>query len=300
MTKLIFAFMQAYGGDERESLLLARSLRMFGGELANHPLWLMVPQKLEHVSESTRQALRGLGVQFNRFDIPEEALRFPFGGKVYAAAAAEALASGEADILVWMDSDTVFTGEPFELALRENVKLGYRPVMLKNISSSYDEPLHPFWKIIFEQCNTPVNDIFPMLTTVDAVRIWPHFNAGILSVRPKARLLQAWRRNFEQSYQKPVLASYYKEHILYHIFVHQAILAGTLLSKLKKDEMQDLGSRINHPLFLEELTELVREAVTIRYDEFKFFEQPGWEDKALLKEPVKKWLSAQTRQYSIF
>lgn len=34
MTRLIFAFMQAYGGDERESLMLARSLRMFGGELA--------------------------------------------------------------------------------------------------------------------------------------------------------------------------------------------------------------------------------------------------------------------------
>lgn len=82
---------------------------------------------------------------------------------------------------------------------------------------------------------------------------------------------------------------------MYHIFVHQAILAGTLLSGLKKDEMQDLGPRINHPLFLEGITELAREAVTIRYDEFKFFEQPGWEDKVLLKEPVKKWLSAQAR-----
>ena len=44
MSNLIFAFMQAYGGDERESLLLARSLREFGGELANQPLWLMMPQ----------------------------------------------------------------------------------------------------------------------------------------------------------------------------------------------------------------------------------------------------------------
>jgi hypothetical protein len=296
MTRLIFAFMQAYGGDERESLLLARSLRMFGGELANHPLWLMVPQKLEHVSESTRQALQGLGVQFNRFEVPEEALRFPFGGKVYAAAAAETLASNEAEVLVWMDSDTVFMGESFEMVLKSNVNLGYRPVMLKNISSLYDEPLHPFWNIIYEQCDTPANDTFPMFTTVDTVRIWPHFNAGILSVRPKVGLLQAWQSNFERLYQKPELVTFYQEHILYRIFVHQAILAGILLAKLKKDEMQDLGPRINYPLFLEGDSELARAAVTARYDEFRFFEQPGWEYKVPLKEPVQRWLSAQTRR----
>lgn len=88
MSNLIFAFMQAYGGDERESLLLARSLREFGGELANQRLWLMMPQGLEQVSESTRQMLEGLGVQVHRFEVPEDALKFPFGGKVYAAAAA--------------------------------------------------------------------------------------------------------------------------------------------------------------------------------------------------------------------
>ena len=140
MTNLIFAFMQAYGGDERESLLLAHSLRTFGGELSNCPLWLMVPQNLDQFSESTRQALRELDVQVHRFEVPEEALSFPFGGKVYAAAAAEFLASNEADILVWMDSDTIFAGEPAEFVLGENVSLGYRPVMLKNISSLYDEP----------------------------------------------------------------------------------------------------------------------------------------------------------------
>jgi len=293
MIKLIFAFMQAYGGDERESLLLARSLRMFGGELTNYPLWMMVPQKLAHLSETTRQALSGLDIQLNRFEVPEEALRFPFGGKVYAAAAAESLASNEADILVWMDSDTVFAGEPAELALKENVNLGYRPVMLKNISSLYDEPLNAFWSFIFERCNTPVNDIFPMLTTVDKVRIRPHFNAGILSVRPKAGLLQAWRKNFERLYRQLELAPFYQGNSLYRIFAHQAILAGTLLAKLKKGEMQDLGARFNYPVFLEGASELARDVVTLRYDEFKFFEQPGWENKVPLKEPVKKWMGAQ-------
>ncbi len=296
MTKIIFAFMQAYGGDERESLLLARSLRTFGGKLANDPLWLMVPKSLEYVSKATRQALKGLGVQLNRFEVPEEALRFPFGGKVYAAAAAESLASDKADVLVWMDSDTVFTGEPVELVLKENVSLGYRPVMLKNISSLYDEPLNAFWDFIYRGCGTFVKNSFPMVTTVDAVRIRPQFNAGILSVRPKVGLLQAWRNNFERLYQQSNLVPFYQENILHRIFVHQSILAATLLSRLEDDEMQDLGVRINYPVFLEGATELVCDAVTIRYDEFKFFEQPGWEKKVLLKDDVKNWLLAQTKQ----
>ena len=296
MTNLIFAFMQAYGGDERESLLLARSLRMFAGELANHPLWLMVPQNLEQITASTWQALDRLDVHVNRFEVPEEALRFPFGGKVYAAAAAESLASSEADILFWMDSDTVFAGEPAELVLKENVDLGYRPVMLKNVSSLYDEPLNAFWSFIFGRCDTPVNDLFPMITTVDEARIRPHFNAGILSVRPKAGLLHTWRDNFERLYLQPELILFYQENILYRTFVHQAILAATLLAGLKEDEMQDLGARFNYPMFLQPSPEIPRDIVTLRYDEFGFFEQPDWENKVLVKEAVKTWLMAQVCQ----
>jgi len=291
--QLIFAFMQAYGGDERESLLLARSLRTFGDAFANNPLWMMTPNKSEQVSGDTLQALSELNVRINRFEVPEEALKFPFGGKVYAAAAAEVLASNETDILVWMDSDTFFAGEPAGLVLKENVNLGYRPVMLKNISSLYDEPLDAFWSFIFERCGTPVNDLFPMLTTVDGVRIRPHFNAGILSVHPKVGLLQAWRNDFERLYSRPELILFYQENILYRIFVHQAVLAGTILAKLQRDEMQDLGACFNYPVFLDGASEPARDVVTFRYDEFEFFQQPGWEDKIPLKVSVKEWLGAQ-------
>jgi hypothetical protein len=293
MTKLIFAFMQAYGGDERESLLLARSLRTFGGELANHPLWLMMPQNLEQVSASTLQALEELGVQVHRFEVPEEALKFPYGCKVYAAAAAESHASSQADILIWMDSDTIFANEPSEVILGEDISLGYRPVMLKNISSLYAEPVNAFWDFIYERCVTPSNHIFPMLTTVDEVQIRPQFNAGMMGVRPEKKLLQTWRDNFERIYQQPELTPFYQEHILYRIFVHQSILAATLLTLLHEDEMQDLGLRVNIPMFLETEPDIARQAVTLRYDEFRFFEAPGWEKKVVLNESLKNWLQAQ-------
>jgi len=296
MTKSIFAFMQAYGGDERESLLLARSLRRFGGEMANHPLWLMMPENLEQVNDSTRQALEELGVQVHRFEAPEEALKFSFGGKVFAAAAAELLASTQADVLVWMDSDTLFAGEPSELMLKEDVSLGYRPVMLKNISSIYAEPVNAFWGFIYEHCRTPDEHIFPMLTTVDKVQIRPQFNAGIMSVRPAKKLLQTWRDNFERLYQQPELAPFYQEHVLYRIFVHQSVLAATLLTMLREDEMQDFGPRVNLPMFLENEPDVASKAITLRYDDFEFFERPDWEKKVVLSKNFESWLRKQIQR----
>jgi len=294
MTGLIFAFMQAYEGDERESLLLAHSLRTFGGKLAKHPLWLMLPENPAAISATTLRELEKLGVQVYRFEVPEEALKFPFGGKVYAAAAAEEMASNQADILVWMDSDTVFTGDPTQLLLGENVNLGYRPVMLKNISSLYDDPVNKFWELIYNSCETSEEDMPLMLTTVDKMRIRPQYNAGLLSIRPKLGLLQTWRENFERIYQQPEFLPFYQEHILYRIFVHQAILSATLLAKLKRDEMQDLGPHYNQPTFLDIDAVLIQEAITLRYDQFKFFEEPGWEKKVDLKVSIKDWLRAET------
>ena len=57
--------------------------------------------------------------------------------------------------------------------------------------------------------------------------------------------------------------------------------------------MQDLGSRINCPVFLEKAPEIPRDAVTLRYDGFDFFEQAGWETKFSSIEPMKKWLQVQ-------
>ena len=293
MTDLTFAFMLAYGENERGALLFARSLRKFCGELVNQPLWLMMPAKLEQVSETTFQMLKELGVQVHRFEVPEEALKFPFGGKVYAAAAAEELASVQSNLLVWMDSDTIFTGEPVEFLLEEKISLGYRPVMLKNISSLYEEPVNSFWSLMFEYCGTPDDHIFSMLTTVDEVHIRPQFNAGIMSLRPEKKLLRTWRDNFEQLYQQPELTPFYQEHVLYRIFVHQVILSATLLEMLEKEQMQDLGPRYNFPMFLDAAPELARKALTLRYDEFNFFEQVGWEEKVVLDEPFQGWLQTQ-------
>ena len=60
--------------------------------------------------------------------------------------------------------------------------------------------------------------------------------------------------------------------------------------------MQDLGPHVNIPMFLETEPNIARQVVTLRYDEFEFFETPDWEKKIVLNEFLKNWLSAQVGQ----
>lgn len=299
MHNLIFAFMQAYGEDDRESLLLARSLRTFAGRLAEAPIWMMVPQKLNHLSDTTRQSLEALGVRLVPFAVSGDALKFPFGGKVFAAAAAETHAQGKTEVLVWMDSDTVCVQEPAEFLLPTGISLGYRPVMLKNISSLFDEPLDRFWKLVYKGCNTPAGRVFSMQTSVDGTVIRPQFNAGLLVARPERALLRAWRDNFGRLYLEPGWGEFYKKHILYYFFIHQAILSATLLGQLEKEEMLCLGEMVNYPLFLHSRIALANQAVTMnqvvtfRYDAFNFFDDPKWKEILPVSGPLLNCIETQ-------
>jgi hypothetical protein len=289
--ELAFAFMQAHGGDERESLLLAHSIRRYGGAYADAPIWVLIPQGRSPFSEKAQAALRQLDVNLVPFDVPDAVLDFPFGGKVFAARAAESRLESSGRLLVWMDSDTVILKEPREFLIPENISLGYRPVMLKNISSPYDEPVDEFWRVIFKTCGTSEAHIFPMETTSDKVIIRPQFNAGILVVRPEKELLRSWAENFAELYGHPALDKTYQEHILYKIFVHQSVLSATLLAMLKQEEMQDLGPDVNLPVFLG--PERGDAVTSLRYDEFKFFSGPDWESKFSLDEERMAWLREQ-------
>ena len=280
--------MQTHGGDERESLLLARGIRTFGGGFADAPIWILIPQGKSPFSEGIRYALHELDVNLLPFRVPDSVLNFPFGSKVFAAGAAESHFDNGSNLLVWMDSDTVILKEPREFLIPENILLGYRPVMLKNISSLYDEPVNEFWRVIFETCGTPEAHIFPMETTSDKVIIRPQFNAGMLVVRPEKGMLRAWAKNFVKLYQHPAFDKYYQQHILYKIFVHQSVLSATLLAMLTQEEMQDLGMNVNLPVFLQ--AEQGDAVTSLRYDDFKFFTDPDWESKVSLDDERMAWL----------
>jgi len=299
MKNLIFAFLAASGSSELQAWILAGSIRAFAGEFSDSPVWALLPEGEKSISEASRAKLASLNARLVPFGIDRSALGFPFAGKVYASAAAEALAHGQTDLLVWMDSDSIVISDPKKLLLQEGKNLGYRPVDHTLIGSPYNEPIDSFWELIYRCCNVPEGRLFPMTATVDENVIRPYFNAGMLVVRPERGLLRSWCDNFGL-WRESCFEQFYRGSVLYRIFLHQAALAGTILASMGRQEMQELSYLINYPLHMHaqypagRRPKYMNELITCRYD--VFFEDPNWREVFPVKEPLKSWLGERLHE----
>jgi len=294
---LVLAFMINPGETELEGVILADSLRKFGERTAKAEIWAFTPRSIESLGEKTRGRLDGLGVRTLSFAVEDQALDFPLAPKVYAAAEAEARAEGRASILAWLDSDTLILGEPAAWILQAGKILGYRPVMHLLIGSPFDRPLDPFWTLVYDRCGVAEKRVFPMTTPVDEVRIRPYFNAGMLILRPERGILRAWREDFDRLYRDPIFEPFLKDDPRHAVFLHQAILAGTILRLLEPKDLLEIPFPYNYSLQLygqypeAKRIRTLDNIVTARYDRLAILrEDSAWRKSVLLDESFRVWL----------
>jgi hypothetical protein len=298
MTRLAFATPISPGAAEREAVWLARCIRTFGGALAENVIWALTPDP-EALSSETRAVLRALSVELLTSAIDAAALDFPFAVKAYAAAAAEEAARGRADLLAWLDSDTLILQEPRALLLASDRALACCPIHHLRIGPSYDVSLDPFWRLVYDACAVPEDRAFLMHTAVGGDRVQPHINAGLLAVRPERGVLTAWRDTFDRVYYQRAFEQWYEQNARYRTFVHQAILSGTALSLLAPQEFLVLPGSYNYPLHLQSdfppdrATTSLNALVSCRYDGWGFFEAPGRQEVMTIEEPLRSWVMPQ-------
>ncbi len=279
--------------SEKNALLLAESVRAFAGSLSRSPIWCYTPEIEEPLSQAFMDKLHTLDVALMPFEIDREVVRFPFTGEATAASQAESRALGSADILVWLNPNSVVLQEPRDFLLEDAKTLGYRPVHHTLVGSRFEEPLDPFWELIYGYCGVPEGRVFPMKTHVDDTVLRPYFNAGFIVVRPERCLLRAWHDAYLRVYREPPLQELYRQDGRYRIFVHQAVLSGVIMATLEKDEIQELPPVYNYPVHLhsEDVTDhrpsSLEELVTIRHE--GFYENPDWMHEMLAGEPLKQW-----------
>ena len=297
MSEWIFACLAPPGDGAREALLLARSIRHFAGNRAGNPIWVLIPEAEDKLAPHIEADFRSLHVRLIPFALGEDAHTFPFAAKTLAAAEAEALAEDQAPLLVWMDRDSIILQEPGALRLPQDRVLGYRPVDHTLIGSLYDSPVDDFWQLVYSLCGVPAERLFPMIASVDEKRIRPYFNAGMLVVRPERHLLRSWAGNFERLFLAPEFEPFYQQDILYRIFMHQAILAGTILSACDQDELYQLSHLINYPLHMhrsyppDRRPARMNDLISCRTD--TLFQDPAWDADVVIDEPLKGWLNDQ-------
>ncbi|UCF71214.1 MAG: hypothetical protein JSW49_02745 [candidate division WOR-3 bacterium] len=280
--------------SEINTILLGESIRAFGGSMANAPIWCMVPEYGKALSESFRERASALNIDVIPFEAKPEIVRFFFAADIEAAALAESLAIGKAKTLIWLSSNTLILHEPSEFILPQDRNLGYRPVHHTNVGSLYDNPLDEFWALVYQSCGVREDYVFPMRTHVDDNIIRPYFNAGILVTRPEQALLRRWKDTFLGLYREPQFLELYKKDNRYHIFIHQALLSGIILSSFSKNEIYELPPTYNYPihLYAEDTTEFrpqaIDDLITIRHE--NFYLEEDWRQKIPFGDRLKHWL----------
>jgi hypothetical protein len=299
MKNLIFACMMGSGEAENEALRLARSIRTFGGEFCFNPIWMLSPRNEDDLSEATRQELFSIGARLVTFDMDSDGSSFPFTAYVTAAGIAEGLAQGEASFLAMMAADTLVLQAPSTFLLQAGKSLGGCPVHLKLLGSGFNDPIDELWGLIYRDCQVDVNNIYAMQTIVDEQMVRAYFNAGLLVVRPERGLLRAWQSSFERLYCLPQYEAFYQRNESYKIFMHQMVLAGSILSHLKQAEFQLFPFEMNYPLHLhtrvaaDRRPSSLNQLVTCRYEDYgEFFGNPDVDDLIQIDKPLKNWLQA--------
>jgi len=297
---LIFACLLGPGESESEAFRLARSIRTFGGEFCFNPIWMFSQTAENDLPQATQQELFSLGLRLITFDVDPAAGSFPFAAYVTAAGLAESLSQGEASFLAFMASDTLVLQPPYEFRLSTGKILGACPVHLKLLGSGINEPLDDFWKLIYHHSRVDPEKVFTLQTVVDAQAVRAYINAGLLVVRPERGLLRAWQASFDRQYLLPEYEAFYGQNELYKIFMHQAVLAGSLLSLLNADEFQAFPAGINYPLHLhsrmapaQSPTDL-SQLVTCRYEDYaEFMDNTHRAGFIHIDESMTEWLTSQ-------
>lgn len=289
----IIAFHYTPAETNREASLLASNLAQWGDRFRYMLHWVFEIESDNPQAKSVSTFPKNQETFF--VHTTPNISQFPLAAKVIAAAEAETLAEqAGAPLLIWLDPDTLFIHEPLELLLTETQKAALTPVQLRNISSIFSEPMNEYWDAVYTECGVSKQNIYSLETSADQQLIRAHFNAGLISVKPQLGLLRKWRDNFLKCFTNPVIESFYDVDIRYKFFIHQAVLAATLLANTSKDEIKLLPSTYNFPVFL--LNKMdpslhpsrLNELVTMRYDDF---DHPNWPFLLPVEEPFKSWLS---------
>jgi len=294
--ELIFAC--PTNGSEPEIPILVASIRKFAGKYSTNPIWILIPNSIDKLSEKLKTQLEAMEVEIIPFEANPKDLQFPFVMDALAAAKAERLAQEKGKILAWLDINTLIIKEPKHFLLEDEINLGYRPVHHTLIGSVYDEEVDSFWELIYEKCNVAKEKIFPMKTHVDGKILRPYVNSGFLIVRPERGLLQKWANCYLELYKDPEFDQFFTKDNLYTIFIHQAVLSAVIMSYLEKEEMKELPFSYNYPIHLypesesEYQPENISDLRTARYYLDKL-QRPNWRKQIPIREPLKSWLINQ-------
>lgn len=179
------------GNLENQTKLLCRSIRRYAGRYCNAPIYTFQPRRGTEIDTETRNVLADLGVIHNTEPLNRDFHDYPHGNKIFVCARAEEVLNE--DVLVFLDSDTFFTGPPAELDLPAEAVAAIRPADSVLNSTGPGHTNEDYWTRV---CNLSQLESMPFLETEVGRRVRAYFSAGLIAVRRRAGLFREWKSDF--------------------------------------------------------------------------------------------------------
>lgn len=179
---------------ENTSKLLVYSIRNFGGIIKDSPIYAYRPREGAHLEQSTLDYFAENDVTYVPDVLNAEFPDYPFANKVLACAHREART--DADVLVFLDSDTIFMHSPDAFAELKDGEVLVRPVDKKNIATTpdFEGPTGEYWRELWGMYD--IQERPAVRTTIDNKEILAYYNAGLIVVRTSDKLFATWKDIF--------------------------------------------------------------------------------------------------------
>jgi hypothetical protein len=268
------------------------SLRAFGGPLRACPVQVFVHTAAPEAAAPVSAIFADLAdVALVPLEL-DEAFRYPFAAKVYAAARAEALAGPDTRAVVWLGPSCLVVNPPRRFALGPAHDAALRAVHIQNVGSLASAPPDPFWQAIYRAVG--VGEVpFTVESFVDGQRLRPYFNSHCLASNPASGLLGTWWEYFQGMATDRSFQAGPCQDELHQIFLHQAILSALVTKWLDPRRIDQLPADYSYPLHFQEQVPPAHRATALDHLTCPVYEEAGDLSALPAGEPLRSWLAAR-------
>ena len=268
--------------------LMIDSLRSFGGDLADSPVWVFATDL------ATVPGLEEGHTRLYSLSVPDPVAGYLFGKIVAACARAEELAPSGTRSLVFIDPTCLVVQPPLLFGLGSAFDAAFRPVHLRNVGLSPSEPLDPFWKGIYSAVG--VDEIHTTVTSfVDRQLLRAYYNSHSFAVDPALGLMHRWYDLFlglvgDDLFQSTACAD--EDH---QVFLFQALLGTLVATMVEPGRLCLLPETYNYPYHLQDQIpgdrrlSILNESACFTYEDRPL--HPSAITGIEVREPLKSWLA---------
>ncbi|MDP3180063.1 MAG: hypothetical protein Q8M76_19275, partial [Spirochaetaceae bacterium] len=223
-----------------ELLLLAASVRRFGGGFASSPIWVMHPAG-ESIPRATLDKAALLGVELKSYSPVASLSAYPFASKAVAAAEVERLSEGVAETLIWFDRDSLVLGDLAGSRLRARETIAYRPVNARNIGQDLTAKPNAFWARAYELAGVDPDASGSIVPYMEEKALRFYMAAGLVMTRPERAVLRRWLELSSKYAADPALAAECRASAPHMLFMHQAALSLAIAGLCPEAERRELS-----------------------------------------------------------